>query len=65
MTDEGSFEDAVRLHQAGRLAEAERIYRQILGRQADHAGALHLLGVARHQQDDHVQALELIGQAIA
>jgi len=32
-------------HRAGRLAQAEAIYRQILAQVPDHAGALHMLGV--------------------
>ena len=65
MTPEASFQDAIRHHQEGRLAEAEAIYRSILDCQPDHAGALHLLGVVRHRRDDHKTALELIGRAIA
>jgi predicted O-linked N-acetylglucosamine transferase (SPINDLY family) len=44
-----SFTDAVRNHQAGRLAEAEKLYRQVLATQPNHAEALHLLGVLAHQ----------------
>ena len=40
-----AFELAVRHHQAGRLREAEGIYRQVLRHQPGHADALHLLGV--------------------
>jgi predicted O-linked N-acetylglucosamine transferase (SPINDLY family) len=63
--DGTSFDDALRLHRQGRLDEAERAYRQILGQQPEHAGALHLLGVVRQQRDDPETALELIGRAIA
>ena len=45
MPDSHSFDDAVRLHQEGRVVEAELAYRQVLREQPDHAGALHLLGV--------------------
>ncbi len=61
---ETSFEDAVALHQGGRIGEAEAIYRRVLQEQPDHPGALHLLGVVRQQQGDHAAALELIGRAI-
>ena len=56
-----SFDDAVRLHQEGKSAEAEEVYRPILQREPDHAGALHLLGVVRHQRGRHEEALGLIG----
>ena len=39
----------LKLHQAGRLAEAEAWYRRVLAAQPNHADALHLLGVVAHQ----------------
>jgi tetratricopeptide (TPR) repeat protein len=51
-------------HQAGRLADAEACYRQVLAAQPDQADALHLLGVIAHQVRRHDIAVELIGQAI-
>lgn len=56
---------AVALHQNGDLAEAERHYREILDRQADHADALHLIGVIRFQQGAHAEAEDMIRRAIA
>jgi Flp pilus assembly protein TadD len=38
------------LHQAGRLNEAEGLYRQILAVDPNHADGLHLLGVMAHQR---------------
>jgi protein O-GlcNAc transferase len=55
---------AVEHHQAGRLAEAEKIYHQVLARQPDHAGALHLLGVLAVQMGQLDAAVELIRRAI-
>jgi predicted O-linked N-acetylglucosamine transferase (SPINDLY family) len=52
-------------HQAGRLREAEVLYRQILQAEPNHADALHLLGVVAHQRGRHDMAVELIGRAIA
>ena len=52
-------------HQAGRLADAERVYRQILAQQPDHADALHLLGVLVGQRGQLDAAVELIRRAIA
>jgi tetratricopeptide (TPR) repeat protein len=56
---------AIHYHQQGRLDQAARIYQSILVRQADHADALHLLGVAAFQQGRPERAVELIGRAIA
>ena len=51
-------------HQAGRLAEAEALYRQILAVEPQHADALHLLGVLAHQVGRDDLAVEMIRQAI-
>lgn len=52
-------------HQAGRLAEAEALYRQVLAAEPQHAEALHLLGVLAHQVGQNEIAVALIEQAIA
>jgi predicted O-linked N-acetylglucosamine transferase (SPINDLY family) len=57
--------DAVRHHQAGRLAEAESAYDRILGIDPRHADSLHFLGVVACQRGHFDRAIELIGQAIA
>jgi predicted O-linked N-acetylglucosamine transferase (SPINDLY family) len=59
------FADALRHHQAGRLAEAERLYRQILIADSRHADALHFLGVLAHQGGRNESALDLMAKAIA
>ena len=41
-----TFERALAHHRAGRVHDAEQLYREVVRGQADHAGALHLLGVA-------------------
>jgi tetratricopeptide (TPR) repeat protein len=51
-------------HQRGLLTQAVRRYRSVLHAQPDHADALHLLGVALHQQGEHHQAAESIGRAV-
>jgi tetratricopeptide (TPR) repeat protein len=51
-------------HQAGRLQQAERLYRDILAREPEHPDALHLLGVIAHQTGQHEQAVTLIELAI-
>jgi len=56
--------EALRLHQTGRLADAERLYRRILVTQPDHFDCLHLLGVVFHQRGDHAQAVHHIDLAL-
>jgi predicted O-linked N-acetylglucosamine transferase (SPINDLY family) len=58
------FEQGIKLHQQGRLAEAEYIYRNILQQQPQHFGALHLLGVIALQAQKPERAVELIRKAI-
>lgn len=58
------FADAFRHHQAGRLADAERLYRQVLAVDPRHADSLHLLGVLATQSGRPDAAIELIGKAI-
>ncbi len=60
-----AFAEALRYHKAGRVAQAEPIYRQILAANATHTGALHLLGVACHQMGRLDEALGYLQQAIA
>ncbi len=52
-------------HQAGRLVEAERVYRRILQAAPGHPDALHLLGLIAHQAGQTEAALHLISDAIA
>jgi Flp pilus assembly protein TadD len=59
------FTAALGHHQAGRLPDAERLYRQILARDPRHPDSLHLLGVLAHQTGHHEAAVEMIRQAIA
>ena len=59
------LEQALALHESGRLEEAETRYRAILRDDARNAPALHLLGVLLHQRGDHAAALEPIRGAIA
>jgi tetratricopeptide (TPR) repeat protein len=52
------------LHQAGQLAEAEKIYSQILAIDPDQFDARHLLGFTYHQCGDSVQAVHHIDLAL-
>jgi Flp pilus assembly protein TadD len=60
-----AFQLAIGHQAAGRLREAEAIYRQILAVRPSHADSLHLLGVIAGQRDDNAAAVEWIGKAIA
>lgn len=53
------------LHAAGRLAEAEKLYQQVLDDDPTHPVALHFLGVIALQSGKHEQAVELITKAIS
>jgi tetratricopeptide (TPR) repeat protein len=52
------------LHRAGRLAEAEAAYRQILAATPDQPAALHLLGLLAHQTGHPRPAIELVTRAL-
>ncbi len=58
------LQEAVRHHQAGRLAQAERLYRDILKQDPNHADALHLLGGLANQAGQRQAALDLIDRAL-
>ncbi|HJR69116.1 MAG TPA: tetratricopeptide repeat protein [Gammaproteobacteria bacterium] len=60
-----AFALALEHHRAGRLAEAERSYREILQREPEHADSLHMLGVIALQAGDLTSALALVGRAVA
>jgi protein O-GlcNAc transferase len=59
-----AFDRTVALHQAGRLAEAEELYRGILNVKPDDFDCLHLLGVIYHQRGDHEEAVRHIDAAL-
>jgi tetratricopeptide (TPR) repeat protein len=57
------FNEAVALHQAGRLPEAEARYRDVLTAVPSHVGALNLLGVLALQAGHPAPALDLLNRA--
>jgi predicted O-linked N-acetylglucosamine transferase (SPINDLY family) len=59
-----TFTQAVSEHRAGKYADAERLYRQILHLDPQHADALHQLGRLAIQAGQPAVAVQLIGQAI-
>jgi predicted O-linked N-acetylglucosamine transferase (SPINDLY family) len=56
--------EGTRLHQAGRLAEAEQVYRRVLAADPEHPHALHQLGLLAMQARQFDAAVELIGRAL-
>ena len=57
--------DGLGLHQAGRLADAEKIYNQILAiLEPDHFESLHLLGLISYQRGNHAEAVSQIDFAL-
>ena len=65
MTADEAIQLGMRHHQAGRLGEAEAIYRQVLLANPRQAEALHLLGTLACQLGKMELAEDLIQQAIA
>jgi protein O-GlcNAc transferase len=64
MTLQQLFDLALQHHQAGRLQDAEQIYRQILAHEPGHAGALHRVGLLAYHAGRYANAVQLIRQAI-
>jgi len=64
VTIDQAMQMALGNHQAGRLADAEAIYRRVLAQVPDHADALHLLGVVACQVGRLDAAIDLIGRAV-
>src|ERR1700733_6475464 len=59
------FAAAVGRHTAGRFAEAESLYREVLAINPDHPESNHYLGVIASQLGRNEMAAALIGKAIA
>jgi tetratricopeptide (TPR) repeat protein len=58
------FNGALAHHQAGRLAQAEPIYRQILAANPNQPDTLHLLGLLYHQAGHSAQGLDLLLRSV-
>ena len=58
------MQDAVALHQQGRLREAEKLYARVLKAAPDHFDALHLLGLAKAQGGQMGEAHRLMSGAL-
>lgn len=57
------FSQGISQHQAGKLAEAQSLYRQVLKLLPRQADALHMLGVTEFQDKNFAEAVKLISQA--
>jgi tetratricopeptide (TPR) repeat protein len=62
---EAYFQSGLRLHGAGRLPEAEQVYRQVIASAPGHADSFHMLGVVATQCGQPDAAVACIDQAIA
>lgn len=58
------FQNAVALHQAGKLDEAEQSYRQLLEIAPEHTDLLHLLGMLAFQKGAADSALDFLYKAV-
>jgi tetratricopeptide (TPR) repeat protein len=58
------MEKALQDHRAGRLADAERGYLQVLSADPDNPDVLHLLGVLAGSAGDHARAAELVRRSL-
>ena len=59
-----NLEEAIRLHQQGKIHQAESIYRQLLEKNPKNSDALHLLGLIAYQTGNHQGAVDMIDGAI-
>ena len=64
MQNKHDVDQAVLLHQSGRLDEAAAVYQQVLQTSPDDYSALYLLGVIAHQRQDYHRAIELLERAM-
>ena len=64
-TTQQKLQQAVPLHQQGKLAQARKLYEEILASEPDNFHALHLLGVVALQSGQRERAIELFRRAIA
>jgi tetratricopeptide (TPR) repeat protein len=63
-SQQNMFQQALSFQQAGRLPEAEAIYRQILSVEPNHPEVLHFLGILAHQAGKSEIGIGLIGRAL-
>jgi predicted O-linked N-acetylglucosamine transferase (SPINDLY family) len=62
---EAILSEALQLYEAGRLGEAQALYRGILAQDPNHADSLHLLGLITAEQGNPAEGAALIQRAMA
>lgn len=62
---DSKFSEALRLHQAGQLSQAERAYRKILAKTPNDVTVLYHLGVVLHQQQKNEDARRTLVKTVA
>ncbi len=60
-----ALQQAMAHHRAGRLQQAEQIYRSVLARERENTEAMHLLGMVAFQTGHNDPAAELMAKAVA
>jgi tetratricopeptide (TPR) repeat protein len=65
MTTQETLNQAISHHQAGRFAEAEELYRQVLASEPNNPNALNMLGALAGEYGRLEEAMDLIGRAVA
>ncbi len=65
MTSTDLLQQAIALHQSGKLYDDLRLYDQVISVDPDNADALHLSGLVHHQLWQNERAASLIGQAVS
>lgn len=65
LTIHQAFELAAQYHSAGKLKEAEQLYRQILTQYPSHIDSIHNLGLIAHQTGRNEIAVDLLRRAVA
>ena len=58
------FAQALRLHEQGRLTDAEPLYAAVLAAKPDHFDALQMLGVIKLAKGKPAEALQMIAAAM-
>ena len=64
MTPDEMLQEGLRLHRAGRLADAESLYDQVLAREPKNFDALHYRGLLAFQNGNYEAAARLIAEAV-